>query len=230
MKRKQWTPAYGYPRVSSKGQTRGHGPRRQRDIIKDFAKRNGYEVVGWYPEAYTGTEGDRPAFADMLTAILANGVKVIIVESLDRFARDLMVQNALLAKLASEGITLIAANTGEDVTAAMSDDPMRWALVQIQGIFSELDKRQLVRKLKRARAAKKASTGRCEGALPFGAYEGESETLDRVRQLRRKRKGVKRMSVQRIADQLNAEECHNRSGDPWTRGNLWKVMRTAGIR
>ena len=38
--------------------------------------------------------GDRPGFAEMLEALLANGARTIIVESPDRFARDLMVQLA----------------------------------------------------------------------------------------------------------------------------------------
>jgi DNA invertase Pin-like site-specific DNA recombinase len=36
--------------------------------------------------------GTRPGFAEMLERLLADGAKTIIVESPDRFARDLMVQ------------------------------------------------------------------------------------------------------------------------------------------
>ncbi len=95
--------------------------------------------------------------------MMSNGVKVVVVESLDRLARDLLVQSVLLSKLAVEGLTLIAANTGEDVTAAMQTEPTRKFLVQIQGALAELDKSLLVRKLKRGREAKRAATGRCEG-------------------------------------------------------------------
>ena len=42
------TKASGYLRVSSKGQLRGHGPKRQREDIEAFAKRNGFKLVDWY--------------------------------------------------------------------------------------------------------------------------------------------------------------------------------------
>ena len=41
--------------------------------------------------------------------------------------------------------------TGQDVSEAMQKDPMLKALVQIQGVFAELEKNLLVRKLRRAR-------------------------------------------------------------------------------
>jgi len=50
-----------------------------------YSKRNGIEVVG-LPRRAHGTEADRPAFLEMLAAILSNGVRTVIVESLDRLA------------------------------------------------------------------------------------------------------------------------------------------------
>jgi hypothetical protein len=54
--------------------------------------------------------GDRPGFAEMLESLLANGAKTIIVESPDRFARDLIVQLAGHDMLKARGITLVAAS------------------------------------------------------------------------------------------------------------------------
>ena len=63
----------------------------------------------------------------------------------------MICQSLLLSKLAQHGIILINCVTGEDVTAAMSDDPMRKALIQIQSVFSKLEKSRLVSKLRRQR-------------------------------------------------------------------------------
>jgi len=215
--------AVSYRRVSTPKQTDGHGPERQGNIIHEYAKSAGIEIVGDYLEAYTGTESDRPEFVRMVADLLTNGCRTVIVESLDRFARDLIIQSSLLADLKARGITLIAANTGMDVTAALDDDPMRKALVQVQGVFSELDKSLLVRKLRKAREAKRVATGRCEGAKPYGDREGEKAILDRVRTLRRKPRNGKRLSWQGVADQLNSEGFRNRSGRKWTRQNLHQV-------
>jgi site-specific DNA recombinase len=217
--------AFGYVRVSGVGQVKGHGPKRQREDIGEYARQHGIEIAGWYEDSHTGTEADRPQFVAMLGAMMGNGVKVVLVESLDRFARDLLIQSTLLAKLAAEGLTLIAANTGEDVTAAMQDDPMRKAMVQIQGVFAELDKNLTVRKLRKAREAIREKEGVCEGRKPYGHYAGEMRVLELMYQLRRKPRGGERMPVARIAETLNVRGYRNRSGGLWTEAHVRKVLR-----
>jgi site-specific DNA recombinase len=205
---------FAYLRVSSNGQVKGHGFQRQQETIFRFAGENGYNVVEIFRDAFTGTEADRPEFNRMVAGILGNGIQTILVESLDRLARDVMVQSLLLAKLAQHGITLINCVTGEDVTASMSEDPMRKALIQIQSVFSELEKSRLVSKLRRAREAKKEQTGRCEGRKAYGEKEGEAETIQLMRSLRRKREG-KRMSFAKIAEELNERKVPTRTGARW---------------
>jgi len=41
----------------------------------------------------------------MITGILTNGVKTIIIEKLDRLARDLMIQEHIIQDLQRRGIT-----------------------------------------------------------------------------------------------------------------------------
>ncbi len=212
--------AVAYKRVSGKGQLQGTGLDRQDEIIHAYAAHNGYEIVGVYGDVYTGTDADRPGFVEMLEAMISDGVTIVIVESLDRMARDLMVQCSLLAKLASEGLTLISATTGENVTASMEEDPMRRALVQIQGVFAELDRRLLVRRLRKGRQIVKARKGRCEGDKPFGTKPGEDAALNRLRELMTAGYG----NVE-IAAALNAEGIPSRSGRPWNRGTVWKIVK-----
>ena len=69
--------------------------KRQRQAIEVFAGRAGYELVDtFYDEAVSGIDpvGERPGFAAMLNRIAGNGVRVILVETANRFARDLIVQ------------------------------------------------------------------------------------------------------------------------------------------
>ena len=155
-----------YVRVSGKGQVDGTGYDRQMETALAYAKKSGYRVVKRYKEAHTGTETERPAFNEMMQDLLSNGCRTVIVESLDRLARDLSVQMRLLALLIAKDITLVAASTGRDITADMQSDPMLRAMVQVQGVFSELDKSLLVRKLSKARELRRKETGRssCSGA------------------------------------------------------------------
>lgn len=208
--------AVAYCRVSSKGQQNdGTGLDRQEEITTKFAKRKGYKLIGVYKETMTGTDANRPKFTQMLAELLSNDCRVIIIERLDRLARDLGVQLQLVGLLCSKGFTLISTDTEQDVTAAFSGDPMLKAMIQVQGVFSELDKSMLVKKLRKARETKKAKTGRCEGRKPYGFFPGEDLIIKRVKQLHRKPHGEKRMGYRAIAKRLNAEGIATRSGCQW---------------
>ena len=224
-KRKMKTQAVGYCRVSSVGQqTNGTGLDRQKEVITGYAKRAGYEIIHVYQEAFTGTETDRPVFDDMLTDLLGDGCRVIICERLDRIARDLAVQMQIIALLTNKGITLLDASTQQNVTESMEADPMMRAMVQIQGTFAELDKRLLVKKLKKGRQAKLAKTGHCEGRKPFGFYPGEAETIKRMKQLHRKPRGGERLGPYQIARILNGEGCKTRKAIQWRGSQVSAIL------
>lgn len=219
--------AVGYLRVSSKGQVKGHGFARQQDEIKAYAKKNGYEIIQWYKEAYTGTEEDRPEFICMVEDLLSNGCRTIIIECMDRFGRRSMVSEQLLALLIRKDIAMISAMTGQNITEDVQDenDPWKKFIVQIQNNIAELDKRLLVRKLRKAREAKRAETGRCEGRKPFGYYPGEAETLKRMKQLYRKSKGENRLGFYQIATILNKEDLPTRKGTPWHGAQVSAILK-----
>jgi len=214
--------AYGYLRVSGKGQIDKGGFARQKDSIKQFASGAKITIPQFYKEkGISGTKGeaDRPAFQEMMTEILSNGVNTVIVERLDRLAREYVIQEQLLIYLASKGISLFNASTGENITEAINSDPMKKAIIQIQGVFSELEKSLLVKRLQKARQRKKAETGKCEGTKGWDelAPERKAEILKLVRRLRRKpRGGGRQKSYQYIADQLNAEGIKTLRAGTWS--------------
>jgi len=220
--------AYGYLRVSGQGQVEGQGFDRQLEAVQSYAQAQGFEVVKvFHEEGISGTQGEeRPAFKEMIGEILRNGVSVVIVESLDRLAREYRIQEHLLIYLVSKGIDLISANTGENVTHAIQDDPMKKALVQIQGIFSELDKSLLVRKLRKAREKVRQDKGKCEGRKAYGEDSPQEQAVvKRIKLMRRKRRGGhKGMSLQQIADKLNAEGIGTKTGKLWQRAQVKAVL------
>lgn len=198
--------AYGYCRVSGAGQIDGNGFERQEDAIRTFATKNKIVLAHVYREQVSGVKDheDREVFQDMVSAILRNGVRTIIVEGLDRLAREYRVQEQLIIYLASKGITLIDARTGEDVTKAVNDDPMKKALIQMQGIFSELEKNLLVKKLRVARESKRKATGKCEGKKGYADMPDKRDAiLGAVRGLRRKPKLGKRLTFVEVSERLN---------------------------
>ena len=154
--------AYAYLRVSGKGQVKGDGFPRQLLAIKTYATGHDLKIIQVFREE--GVAGnresmDRPAWTAMMTALLGNGVKVIIIEKLDRLARDLMIQELTIADLAKNGITLISVAEPD----LMANDPTRILMRQLMGAVAQYDKSQIVLKLRGARMRKRAAEGHCEG-------------------------------------------------------------------
>ncbi len=87
---------------------------------------------------------------------------------------------------------------------------MREAMVLIQGIFAQTEKKLLVRKLRRARDDKRAAGERVEGRKPY-----PPEVVAQVRKLRRRVRDGKPWSYARIATELDRLEMPTKNGNPW---------------
>jgi DNA invertase Pin-like site-specific DNA recombinase len=211
--------AFAYLRVSGKGQIEGDGFQRQLEAIKVYAAANGITIAKAYrEEGVTGTlEGvDRPAWVEMVGKIMENGVKTILVEKLDRLARDLMVQEHIIQDMQRRGIRLISAAEPD----LCSDDPTRKLLRQIMGAIAEYDKSMIVLKLRGARIRMRKREGRCEGAKPYGTLPGEAEVLARIQRMRTAGK-----NFQAIADALNADGVTPRRGAQWHPFAVARILR-----
>ena len=130
--------------------------KRQRATIEAFAKANGYHLEGeFYDAAVSGSDpvGERPGFKAMLDRIAGNGVRVILVESPDRFARDLAVQLAGHDYLRSLGVELVPASAPDFFT---EDTPTAVLVRQVLGAIAQFEKASLVAKLRAARERKVA--------------------------------------------------------------------------
>ncbi len=105
-------------------------------------------------------------------------------------------------------------------------------MIQVQGVFAELDKSMLVAKLRKAREAKKAKMGRCEGRKPYGFFEGEEKVVKRIKQLHRKPRGGKRLGPYQIARILNKEGWQTRNAQEWRGSQVAFILKRIkrGIR
>src|ERR1035441_9872020 len=191
--------AFGYLRVSGKAQEAGDGYTRQLQAINRYAAANDIKVVRVFKERGVSGERelkDRPAFMELLAALHANGVKRILIERLDRLARNLSVQESILAELKRHGFELISVEEPD----LLKDDPYRVMFRQFQGAISQAEKANIVLKLRGARQRMKARTGRCEGRKPYGAMDGEQAIIAHMKELR-----ASGMAYDRIAATLNDE-------------------------
>ena len=226
MRSKVAAKAVSYLRCSGLGQVDGDTWDRQTAAITKYAKHHGIEVVDEFRDAgVSGTKDldNRPGLAALLDRVESNGVKIVLVENATRLARDLMVGEVILQQLTNAGCKVIAADSGTDLTAD-SDDPTRRLIRQVLGAVAEFDRRVTVMKLRAARERKRSRGQRCEGRKPFGCLPGEAETLARIRELRRKPPYGRRRSLQQVCDYLNAEGLPTRSGKPWTKQAVNRIL------
>jgi DNA invertase Pin-like site-specific DNA recombinase len=201
------THAYGYLRVSGRGQLDGDGFARQRAAIEMHAENHGLRIVRWFEERATpgATEWeDRPAWSEMIAYL--NGIRTIVIERLDRLARDLMVQEHIALDLARRQITLVS--TAEPDLG--SSDPTRVLFRQIMGAIAQYDKAMVVQKLRSARQRIKARGEACEGRKPFGYYVAERETLSKIAALHHAGH-----TATAIARELNVSGLKPRFGQQW---------------
>jgi hypothetical protein len=96
----------GYPRVSTRGQvnTGASIPYQDREI-RAWARRDGHRIVGMFPEE--GRSGaldleDRVALTAAIDLVANGKAEGLVCYSLDRLAREITVQEAILAKVWEE--------------------------------------------------------------------------------------------------------------------------------
>ena len=162
-----------------------------------FAKVHGYTIVAeFYDAAVSGADpiAERPRFKAMLDRIACNGIRRIIVESPDRFARDLTVQLTRHDFLKSLGISLAPATAPDFFT---EDTPTAMLVRHVLGAIAQFEKTSLVAKLKAARDRKRAPTGKCGGRKSYAEAKPEVVALG-------KEFPDRRMSLRKIAAELAA--------------------------
>jgi DNA invertase Pin-like site-specific DNA recombinase len=205
--------AVGYLRTSSAANV-GEGKdseQRQRLAIDRHAKASGFVIVAWfYDAAVSGADPveARPGFAAMLSCIAGNGVRTIIVETANRFARDLMVQEVGFAMLRDLEITLVAADSP---ASFLDDGPTSKLIRQILGAVAEFDKAMTVAKLRGARDRIRRGGDKCEGRKSYAERAPEMVGLAKAM----KGRGG-RLSLREIAAQLAAAGYTTPSGKPYS--------------
>jgi DNA invertase Pin-like site-specific DNA recombinase len=213
--RKGLIKSVAYLRTSSAANTGADkdSGKRQQAAIETFAKAAGYEIVdSFYDEAVSGADHitARPGFAAMMERIAANGVRTIIVETANRFARDLIVQETGYAMLKERGIELIAADKPD---AFLDDTPTAKLIRQVLGAVSEFEKAMVVSKLKGARDRKRATGVKVEGRKNYAEINPEMVAL--AKKLRRYKVQGRKRNLRDIADELALAGFVTGTGKPY---------------
>lgn len=178
---------YGYIRVSGKSQVDKDGPIRQKVALNKFCSKNGLELERVFEDlAVSGTvEGmDRPGFFAMLEETSASGVKAVVIEKLERLARDLIVSEMMIRDFRSRDIMLYTTDQGKVDLVSANNDPSRKLIRQMFSAIAEYEKTCLVLKLRAARERVKLKTGWCGGRRSYGQNNSELRLMELIANLR----------------------------------------------
>lgn len=155
-----------------------------------------------------------------MSALHSNGIRLVLIEKLDRLARDLMIQESIIADMQRNGFEIISV-TEPDLC---SDDPTRVLLRQMMGAFAEYERKMIVQKLRGARQRAKATRpGYREGRKPFGNRPGETETVARILELR-----AQGSTLTKISEALSCERRKPRAGVRWHEKQIARIIARAG--
>lgn len=197
---------------------------RQRVAIQLCAQRLGVEIAEEFYDAAVSGGNDiemRPEFGRLLDRVSETNVRLVLVEDVSRFARTLMAQEGGLLTLIKRGVTVLTA-TGENLTE--TDDPMKKAMRQIAGVFSELEKHRIVSKLKAARDRKRATGAKVEGRKSYSERSPEMVALAR-RLYRRSPKTGERRSLRSISRLLAEHGYVTAAGTPFPPESVRRMVR-----
>jgi DNA invertase Pin-like site-specific DNA recombinase len=214
----------GYLRVSTEGQAEdGYGLDVQRTELSKWAKSSGHRIVAWTQDAgVSGAKGldCRFGLADAIDKVEARECDGIAVYRLDRLARDLVLQEQLLADVRRKGGRIFTASAAEShYLDDDANDPSRQLIRQVLGAVSGYERSMIALRMSRGRARKAHQGGYAYGAPPFGMqatdrelveHPVERETTARIVELR-----AGGASLRAIVDTLASE------GRPAKRGGAW---------
>jgi len=218
-----------YVRVSTENQTKGESLGDQETDAREWAKRNGHSIFEVYSDpgiSGTAPVEERPGLAAVLEDLGAGRIEGFVVRALDRLARELTIQEAVLAQ-AWRHNGRVFTFAGE-VLADDPDDPMRTAMRQMMGVFAGLERAMIAKRMRDGRRHKRERGEHPGGPAPFGwradnkeliPLPSEQYVLSVIRDLR-----VMKLTQDQIVERLNVHDFKTRSGVPWSRSVLKKIL------
>jgi DNA invertase Pin-like site-specific DNA recombinase len=192
--------------------------KRQQDAVRAYAGVRGLEVEReFYDAAVSGADpvASREGFSEMLTYMLGNGARIVLVENASRFARDLVVQITGHTLLKKHGIELIPVDAPTHFT---EDSPTATMVRAVLGAVAEFEKNSLVARLRKARNRIRIEKGRCEGnpawlAVPTAHIEAAKAANKR------------KLTMRAIAAELAERGFKNRNGNTYAAQSIARMLR-----
>jgi DNA invertase Pin-like site-specific DNA recombinase len=217
----------GYVRVSTTRQAEdGDSIEAQGEVIRAWAEEQGHDVVAVFADpARSGALDavERPGLLEALEAIEEGVADTLVVHRLDRLARALHVQEAVLARVWSASGDVWEVVGDSLVLRDDPDDPMRTFVRQVMGAANQLERGMTVARMQGGRRRKASRNGYVGGHVPYGwrlVGHGQDAMLVEDLEEQATLSAMKAMrqddqTYRAIAEALNAEGIPAKNGGDW---------------
>jgi site-specific DNA recombinase len=221
--------AIGYARVSTERQAgEGVSLDAQAAKIRAMAEVQDATLVRIVEDAgASGKSLQRPGLAELLAAVEARSVDVVIVAKLDRLTRSVRDLADLLDKFAKRGVSLVSVAESLDTGTAAGR-----LVLNVMASVSQWEREAIGERTRDALRHKKA-LGQRVGTVPFGfavapdgvtlvSQEDERRLLGLLRELR-----SQGLTLRAVAAELNARGLVTRRGSCWQARTVHHLLTAA---
>lgn len=214
-----------YARFSSSSQ-REESIEGQLKACYDFAKREGYSVVGEYIDrALSGTDAEhRPDFQRMINNSNEKLFSYVLVYQFDRFARNRYDSALYKRRLRDNGVQVIS------VKENVGNDPSGVMLEGILETLAEYYSADLALKIRRGQATNSEHCRFNGGSIPLGyrvnsdhKFEIDPSTAPLIKRVFEE--VAEGRSMKELISELNSEGFRNARGKPFNKSSFKRILR-----
>lgn len=220
-----------YLRVSTEQQTDGLGLDVQEDACRAWLRSGRHRLVEVCTDVGSGSDdvASRAGLTRALAHLYGDRADGIVVYRLDRLARDLVLQEQVLAELHRLGKRLASCSPTEDANLeADPDDPQRALVRRMLGVIAQYERDLIRLRLRSGRVRKALDGGYAGGPPPFGwrASGGELVPVEDEQAAIRRFVAWRRndMSYRQIAEHAAAAGIKSRAPS-----GLWRPATVAAV-
>lgn len=222
--------AFLYCRVSSDEQASdNHYSLENQEIrARDYCKSKDWRVVEVRKDIASGKDTNRDGFGDLVKAVEAGRVDVVIVYRLDRLSRNVRDIYDFTDLATGRDVALVSLNESLDTTTAMGR-----AMLGVMAVFAQLTREMIAENVKDG-LMRRAQSGRYIGNKdgPLGyRYDPESNSLNIVTEEAETVRLIfelfieRKWGIEKIVGYLNEKEVRTKTGAEWSKGNIGRIIR-----
>jgi len=220
--------AAGYIRVSSASQVDGYSLDAQENFFKDYCKSRGWEPVRIYREegksAHSDAISKRPCFKQLLEDAARGCFDVIVVHTLDRWARNQRITLESIATLGKYNVSLDSITENIDYS-----NPQGKLFTQMLGSFAEYFSGSLSTHVKKG-IKQRAQAGKHLGCIPFGYESCWEKGSKGEKKLKCKPEHPAGIHIHPAEGPMVTELCRRYASGSTTLGELAQLLNDQGYR